>query len=280
VDYLGGQLAKCKEYFLNSTEEITYTYNGSTYTNYIGNYWEDYKGSDADKDGIWDTPYYGIDLGADNYPLVVPWENYFPEEKQPPIANFTYSPDNPIVNQLITFNASTSYDSDGTIVKYEWDFGDGNTTNTTDPITTNSYASADNYTVTLTVTDNDGETNTTTKLITVSEKLVFDTGSGTYPSIFGTHNGTITLNQTIIVSKLYTYPCAGTGGHTEFAMIWNDTIGDCAVAEWEGYVGDYHNISFNKTLTLEEGVIFNYTIRTGSYPQIHLLIIIQHPLDS
>ena len=52
-------------------------------------------------------------------------------------------------------------------------------------------------------------------------------------------------------------------------MIWNETIGDCAVAEWNGYVGDYHNISFNKTLTLEEGAIYNYTIRTGSYPQIH-----------
>ncbi|MDI6886872.1 MAG: hypothetical protein QMD22_11150, partial [archaeon] len=60
----------------------------------------------------------------------------------------------------------------------------------------------------------------------------------------------------------------GTGGHTEYAMIWNDTIGECAVAEWNGYGGDYHNITFNKTLTLEEGVIYNYTIRTGSYPQI------------
>jgi hypothetical protein len=35
------------------------------------------------------------------------------------------------------------------------------------------------------------------------------------------------------------------------------------------YIGDCHNISFNKTVTLEEGVIYNYTIRTGSYPQIH-----------
>jgi len=262
------------EHFLNSTEEITYTYKGNNYTNYIGNYWSNYEeeypnATEIDSTGIWDTPYYNVYLGKDNYPLVEPWENYFAEKNQPPIANFTYSPDNPIVNQLITFNASTSYDPDGTIVKYEWDFGDGNNTNTTDPITTNSYASADNYTVTLTVTDNAGEANTTTKLITVSEKLVFDTGSGTYPSIFGTHNGTITPNQTITVSTLYTYPCLGTGGHTEFAMIRNETIGDCAVAEWNGYVGDYHNISFNKTLTLEEGVIYNYTIRTGSYPQTH-----------
>ncbi len=100
---------------------------------------------------------------------------------------------------------------------------------------------------------------------------IFDTGEpeNPYPSISGMHNGTIKPNQTINVSKLYTYPCLGTGGHTEFAMIWNDTIKDCAVAKWNGYVGDYNTISFNRALTLEEGVIYNYTIRTGSYPQIH-----------
>ncbi|MCK4733646.1 MAG: hypothetical protein KAT65_14425, partial [Methanophagales archaeon] len=37
----------------NSTEEITYTYNGSTYTNYTGNYWDDYTDVDANNDGIW-----------------------------------------------------------------------------------------------------------------------------------------------------------------------------------------------------------------------------------
>ena len=42
-----------------------------------------------------------------------------------------------------------------------------------------------------------------------------DTGSGTYPSISRTHNGTITPNVTIVVSKHYTYPCEGTGGLTK-----------------------------------------------------------------
>ena len=37
---------------------------------------------------------------------------------------------------------------------------------------------------------------------TISE-IKFDTGPGTYPSIFGTHNGTITPNQTITVNTLY-----------------------------------------------------------------------------
>ena len=94
----------------------------------------------------------------------------------------------------------------------------------------------------------------------------FDTGSGTYPSISGMHNGTITPNQTIIATKLYTYPCEGTGGHTEYARIWNSTWN--ATATWNGYVDDWHNISFDKPVVLLPNKTYNYTIRTGSYPQI------------
>jgi len=97
---------------------------------------------------------------------------------------------------------------------------------------------------------------------------IFDTGLGTYPSISGTHNGTITPNQTIEVQKLYTYPCTGTGGHTNYAKIWN-SIGWNVTATWDGYVGDWHNITFGKPFTLVEGETYNYTIKTGSYPQIH-----------
>ena len=65
----------------NSTEKITYTYNGSTYTNYLGNYWDNYTGNDTNNDGIGNTPY-SINSDNDIYPLMKPFENYIyaPEE--------------------------------------------------------------------------------------------------------------------------------------------------------------------------------------------------------
>ena len=65
----------------NATEEITYAYNEKNYTNYLGNYWDDYTGTDADGDGIWDTPY-RIDGDRDQYPLMAPSENYFAPTKK------------------------------------------------------------------------------------------------------------------------------------------------------------------------------------------------------
>ncbi len=189
-------------------------------------------------------------------------------ENQPPITSFTYSPENPVVNQTITFNASSSYDPDGKITAYEWDFGDGNITSTTEEVISHSYSESGSYKVTLTVKDDKGAMNSTTKIITVSG-AIFDTGSSRnpYPSIMGTHKGTITPNKTIIATKLYTYACEGTGGHTEYARIWNETWE--ATATWEGYAGDWHNISFDKTVVLLAGETYFYEIRTGSYPQIH-----------
>ncbi|MFZ2071338.1 MAG: PKD domain-containing protein [Halobacteriota archaeon] len=188
---------------------------------------------------------------------------------QPPIASFSYSPGNPVINQTITFNASNSTDPDGNITYYEWYFGDGgNSTNMTEPITNHTYASAGTFTVSLTVTDDEGATNATSRAITVSEGLVFDTGTGTYPSIAGTHNGTITTNVTIAVSKLYTYPCEGTGGHPEYVIIANESGVKIAEAGWKGYQVDGHNISFDVPFTLVANETYSYTIRTGSYPQI------------
>jgi len=153
------------------------------------------------------------------------------------------------------------------VLKYEWEFGDG--ANATGEIVEHCYSSAGNYTVNLTVTDDKGATNLTSKAIRIVEKAMFDTGEleNLYPSIFGIHNGIITPYKDIYVGRMLTYPCAGTGGHTEFVRIWGNGLD--VNATWEGYSGDWHNITFEEPFTLKANVTYNYTIRTGSYPQIH-----------
>jgi PKD repeat protein len=85
---------------------------------------------------------------------------------EPPVASFTATPrtEEPLT---VDFNASASTDSDGSIVDYTWNFGDGNSG--TGVTAFNTYAAAGNYTVSLTVTDDDGATDMTEQVVTVSE---------------------------------------------------------------------------------------------------------------
>jgi PKD repeat protein len=70
----------------------------------------------------------------------------------------------------VTLNAAGSHDADGTIVAYDWNYGDGSAHGTT-AIATHSYATANTYTVTLTVTDDQGATATDTAVVTVATNL-------------------------------------------------------------------------------------------------------------
>jgi hypothetical protein len=56
----------------------------------------------------------------------------------------------------VDFDGSKSYDIDGSITKYEWDFGDGSTA--TGVSSSHTYHLVDDYRVKLTVTDNKGKT--------------------------------------------------------------------------------------------------------------------------
>ncbi|MCK4730061.1 MAG: PKD domain-containing protein [Candidatus Aenigmarchaeota archaeon] len=83
----------------NYPEKIIYTYKGNTYTNYLGNYWEDYEGVDGDGDGLGDSPYI-IESGGDNYPLMEPFETYF-ESTKLPIHNLDTGEDFPTIQAAI-----------------------------------------------------------------------------------------------------------------------------------------------------------------------------------
>lgn len=71
-----------------------------------------------------------------------------------PVANFTWEPSIPKVGESVTFDASASKPNGGTIVKYEWSFGDGE--HDVGKIVSHIYTIADTYTVTLNVSDSNG----------------------------------------------------------------------------------------------------------------------------
>lgn len=83
---------------------------------------------------------------------------------QNPIANINVG-DKLVENQSISFNSNGSNDSDGRIVSYLWNFGDQTTSSQENP--KHIYKQSGNYEVNLTVTDDEGATNTVTKTITV-----------------------------------------------------------------------------------------------------------------
>ncbi|MBK5190585.1 MAG: PQQ-binding-like beta-propeller repeat protein, partial [Methanosarcinales archaeon] len=126
-----------------------------------------------DDDGLWSTQDVGyVTVKAPN---------------SPPVGLFTSSPENPIVDEEITFNASSSYDSGGLdgidqfIKIYKWDFGDGTTA--TGEVVTHSYHETGNYNVTLNVTDYYGLTNTTTKTVSVYRDYLYTNEVGVTSTI-------------------------------------------------------------------------------------------------
>ena len=86
---------------------------------------------------------------------------------QYPIASFTYSPVPAIENSSTSFDATTSDVRGGTFVNYTWNFDDGNTATTTNPIITHTYASHGTYNVMLKVWDSEDLSNNTWQLVTV-----------------------------------------------------------------------------------------------------------------
>ena len=84
----------------------------------------------------------------------------------PPEAVFGYTPASPTVKDEVRFDGSKSQDSDGEIVTWEWNFGDG--ARKSGQVVTHSYESSGDYEIALTVGDNAGATDTNTKTISIT----------------------------------------------------------------------------------------------------------------
>jgi len=120
-----------------------------------------------------------------------------------PTASFVYQPNNPYPNQTVTFDASSS-SAEGfndTIIKYDWNFGDGTPhvvktgtpSNPPDPTVTHKFMGIQQYIVTLNVTDTENLWSATLKPITTQPTN--PTAVFTYPAKTRI-NATTTFNAT------------------------------------------------------------------------------------
>ncbi|NMX21641.1 hypothetical protein C5S30_04245 [ANME-1 cluster archaeon GoMg4] len=165
----------------------TSTFSGTATVNGESGYWFEVYVEDNGKSGDVfqititgpDVDYYaGGELAGGNIVLhsggssgFVPFPKLFVKVKVRPVAIFTYSPANPGVNETVEFDASDSYDPDGDILFYRWDFGDGNSIEVPYDGIGYIYGYEAIYTVTLEVEDNDELTNKTTRYVTVGESV-------------------------------------------------------------------------------------------------------------
>jgi PKD repeat protein len=88
-----------------------------------------------------------------------------PTANQPPVADANGDPDGiyfGTIGSPVAFDGSGSSDPDGSIVSYDWNFGDGTTGTGVSP--SHTYSVVGTYDVSLTVTDNDGATDTATAM--------------------------------------------------------------------------------------------------------------------
>ncbi len=98
----------------------------------------------------------------------------------PPIADASGSEQSGFVGSLLVFNGARSYDPDGYLTSWAWEFGDG--TNGAGELTVHEFQSIGLYTVTLTVTDEKGATGV--------DAITVDIGTANRPPSIPVINGT------------------------------------------------------------------------------------------
>ena len=130
-----------------------------------------------------------------------------PPPNSPPVASFTVTPSSGEAPLGVSFNASGSYDSDGSVTSYVWNFGDGGSG--TGATASHTYNSAGTYTAQLTVMDNDGGNDSVTQTIQVSPPSPPSTqhtaNCQTGTAYLANDGLTVTLHSCVVVEKSGSY---------------------------------------------------------------------------
>ncbi len=122
------------------------------------------QGADA---GVWSVQVSAANVPNGPQPFALIVDGLFgAPPPQDPVAAFTYD----CTLLACLFDASGSYDNDGTIVSYSWDFGDGSTGSGITAVHT--YPAAGTFPAALTVTDNDGLSDSDSQNVTVEDLVV------------------------------------------------------------------------------------------------------------
>jgi serine protease len=87
-----------------------------------------------------------------------------PVSNQPPTAVFSVNLSEGFTPLSVSFDASASSDIDGTLTSYSWDFGDGSAA-ASGQLTSHVYLTPGAYTATLRVTDDDGATASSSRML-------------------------------------------------------------------------------------------------------------------
>jgi parallel beta-helix repeat protein len=156
----------------NSQTPIDYSYNGVPYTGYAGNYWGGYSGSDADANGIGDTPYQTLTgpVEYDYYPLMGEWGVAItePPPAVAPIAAFTSDVQSGTAPLTVIFTDQST----NTPTSWAWDFNNNGVVDSTAQNPSHIYTTAGIYTVKLTATNAGGsDDEVKTNYITVASPV-------------------------------------------------------------------------------------------------------------
>src|SRR5262245_40772284 len=112
----------------------------------------------------------------------------------PPVAMATGSPLSGIAPLTVNFSSAGSYDPDGSIAGYSWNFGDGSAPSPADA-PSHAYSNAGNFTAVLTVTDNRGATSRAQVTVTASPDPNFINAPSNLTGLAGKSSAKLTWND-------------------------------------------------------------------------------------